>query len=254
MQKIPSLLEMLQAGVHFGHQTSRWHPKMEKYLFGSRNNVHVIDLEQTQECLVKALEYAKTLASQGKVILFVGTKRQSAPIIQKAAEDCGMPYITERWIGGLLTNFSEVKRRLTKYLQMKDEVATGEVEKYTKKEIVKFKKELEKMDRYLSGISSITDMPDALYVADMRMEKTALTEAGKREVPVIGVCDSNVNPDKAHVVIPSNDDAVKSIKMMAELVGGAIKEGKAEWEKNRPVVEKAPERKVQRAFKKEESI
>jgi len=244
MTKLPNLAEMLKAGVHFGHQTSRWHPKMAPYIFGARNGVHIINLEETVKELEKTLDYVKNLAAKGKVILFVGTKKQAREIIKQAAESCGMPYITERWIGGLITNFDEVKRRLRKYNTLQSEVTSGEIEKYVKKEQSKFKKQLVKMDRYLSGIIKLEKMPDALYIADLRLEKTAVTEANRMNVPVVAVVDSNVNPTKASYVIPANDDAVNSIKMMAELMAVAVDEGKEEFEKQKAVMVKE-EKKVE---------
>jgi len=259
MSKMPTLLELLKAGAHFGHQKSRWHPKMEQYLFGSRNGVHIIDLEKSLVEIEKAYEYVKSLAANGKLILFVGTKRQSREIIQKAAESCEMPYATERWIGGLLTNFDEVKKRLKKYSQMKEEVRTGEVEKYTKKEQVEFRKELEKMDVYLSGLVRLEKMPEAVYIADMRTEKTAIAEAQKTGVKIVGVCDSNVNPEKADYIIPANDDAVNAIRILADLMAEAVNEGKKEWEKKKAEIkeEKTPvviKKTAHRVVKKEESI
>ncbi len=256
---MPTLLELLKAGAHFGHQKSRWHPKMEQYLFGSRNGVHIIDLEKSLVEIEKAYEYVKSLAANGKLILFVGTKRQSREIIQKAAESCEMPYATERWIGGLLTNFDEVKKRLKKYSQMKEEVRTGEVEKYTKKEQVEFRKELEKMDVYLSGLVRLEKMPEAVYIADMRTEKTAIAEAQKTGVKIVGVCDSNVNPEKADYIIPANDDAVNAIRILADLMAEAVNEGKKEWEKKKAEIkeEKTPvviKKTAHRVVKKEESI
>ncbi|MDO8499238.1 MAG: 30S ribosomal protein S2 [bacterium] len=230
MSNLPTLAEMLKAGVHFGHQKSRWHPKMKQYIFGVRNGVHVINLEETQKELEKTLEYVRTLAGKGKVILFVGTKKQARGIIQEAAIACGMPFITERWIGGLLTNFEEVRRRLKKFKTLRDQVATGEIEKYIKKEQASFKKQLAKMERYLSGIVSLDKLPDAIYIADLRMEKTAVTEANRMHVPIVAVVDSNVNPEKAQHIIPGNDDAVNSIRMMANLVAGAVSKGKLEYE------------------------
>jgi len=256
MSNIPSLLEMLKVGAHFGHQHSRWHPKMKSYIYGSRNGVHVIDLERTQADLEKALAYVKDLASKGKVILFVGTKRQAQAPIKAAAESCGMPFLTERWIGGLLTNFSEAKDRLKKYRTLKDQVATGEIEKYTKKEQVELKKKLVKMDKYLNGLVNMDRLPDALYVTDMRVAKTAVAEANRMHIPIVGVCDTNVNPEKAEFVIPANDDAVNSIKMMADLVAESVNEGKVEFEKNKAAeVKKVEVVKVERrAVRKEESI
>ena len=260
MSKMPTLLEMLKAGVHFGHQKSRWHPKMEKFIFGARNGVHIIDLEKTQEQLEKALNYVKTLAAKGQVILFVGTKRQARAIIKSAAEKCDMPYLVERWIGGLLTNFEEVRRRLKKYHNLKEQFASGEIEKYTKKEQVTMKKQLEKMDKYLIGLTKLEKMPDAVYIADMRTEKTALAETERTEVPTVAFCDTNTNPKKVNYAFPANDDAVNSIKMIADMVAEAVIEGKKEFEKKK--LERAKDEPVKRdaakverrALKKEESI
>ena len=257
---MPTLLEMLKAGVHFGHQKSRWHPKMEQYIFGVRNGVHIIDLEKTQEQLEKALNYVKNLAAKGQVILFVGTKRQAREITKAAAISCEMPYLVERWIGGLLTNFDEVKRRLKKYHNLKEMFASGEIEKYTKKEQVTMKKQLEKLDKYLIGLTSLDKMPDALYIADMRTEKTALAEAERTEVPTVAVCDTNVNPEQVNYAIPANDDAVNSIKLIVEIVAEAVKEGRKEFEKKK--LERAQAEPVKhdavkierRALKKDESV
>lgn len=262
MKHTPTLVELLKAGVHFGHQSSRWHPKMEPYIFGTKNGIHVINLEKTLEELEKTYTYTKNLAAQGKTILFVGTKRQARDIIKAAALEVGMPYIVERWIGGLLTNFEECKRRLKKFRQLREEVATGEIEKYTKKEQTMLKKQLEKMEKYLIGLITVEQVPDALYIADMRVEKTAVTEARKTNVPVIGVCDTNIDPSKATCVIPANDDAINAIKLIADVMVEAVKEGKAQWEqKKQAMAKEMPEakpldmaKKPQRAFKKEESV
>ncbi|HLC70093.1 MAG TPA: 30S ribosomal protein S2 [Patescibacteria group bacterium] len=231
MVKLPTLLEMLQAGVHFGHQRGRWHPKMQEYIFGVRNNVHIIDLEKTLVELTRTLEYVKNLASEGKIILFVATKRQARDLVKAAALACGMPFLVERWIGGMLTNFDEVKKRLRKYNTMMEEIRSGEIEKYPKREQIKMKKEVEKMERYLAGIRDLDKMPDALYIADMRTEKTALIEAEKKNVTVVSVCDTNVNPEDADYIIPANDDAVNSIRLMADLIATTVNEGKALAEK-----------------------
>ncbi len=239
MANIPNLTDMLKAGVHFGHQRSRWHPKMKQYIFGLRNGVHILDLDKTQEELAKALEFVKNQASQGKIILFVGTKRQAREATKAAAESCGMPFLVERWIGGLLTNFDEFRRRLKKYNTLREQVKTGEIEKYTKKEQSTFKKQLEKLDKYLIGLINLDKIPDALYLVDTRVEKTALTEAEKVGVPMVAVCDSNVNPLKVQYPIPANDDAVNSIKMMVDLIAEAINEGKEIWEKKKNEVKVA---------------
>ena len=239
---------MLKAGVHFGHQSSRWHPKMEPYLFGTRNGVHVINLEKTLEELEKTLNYVRTLTAKGKVILFVGTKRQARELVKAAAESCSSPYLVERWIGGLLTNFDEFKKRLRKYKGLKEEIASGEIEKYTKKEQLNIKRMVEKMDRYLVGLNNVDKIPDALYIADLRVEKTAVAEANRTNVPIVAVCDSNVNPDKAAYIIPANDDAVNSIKLMADLVAEAVNEGKKEWEKAKAEMVKQREQEDKKAM------
>lgn len=260
MKQAPTLVELLKAGVHFGHQSSRWHPKMEPYIFGTKNGIHVINLEKTVEELEKAYTFTKNMVAQGKMILFVGTKRQARDIVKAAAEEAGMPFVVERWIGGLLTNFEECKRRLKKFKQLREQVATGEIEKYTKKEQTVLKKQLEKMEKYLNGLVLLENTPDALYIADMRVEKTAVTEARKTNIPVIGVCDTNVDPSKATCVIPANDDAINSIKLIADVMVEAVKEGRAEWEKKKQAMAKeAPatpvaDKKERRAFRKEESI
>lgn len=235
--KIPSILEMLQAGAHFGHHVSRWHPKMKPFIFTERNGVHVIDLEQTQAKLKEVLEVVKKLAQEGKIILFVSTKPQAKEIVKQAAIDCGMPYLTERWLGGMLTNFVEVKKLIKKYNTLKTEQATGELEKYTKKEQAQFAKDLEKMGKYLCGLANLEKMPDVLFLPAMQKEKTAVLEAKRMRVPVVAVCDTNANPTKATYFIPANDDAVNSIKMIVGLVAEAVKEGRAEWEKNKATVQ-----------------
>lgn len=276
MSTMPSLLDMLKAGVHFGHQKSRWHPKMAPYLFGVRNGVHVIDLDKTVEALNTALDYTRSMAAKGKTILFVGTKRQARSIIKEAAESCGAPFLTERWVGGLLTNFEEFKRRMKKYKHLKEMFETGEIEKYNKKEQSDFKKQIIKMDKYLAGLVTMESIPDALYIADLRVEKTAVAEAARVGVPMIAVCDSNVDPTKVDFPIPANDDAVHSIELIAGLMAEAVKAGKAEFEKNKAAmkdektvapVQKMAERaaapapvktsaptKERRAIKKEEAV
>lgn len=266
MVKLPTLAEMLAAGVHFGHQTSRWHPKMKEHIYGARNGVHIINLENTLVELEKALNYVKTLTGEGKVILFVGTKRQAREHVRQAAEKCGAPYLSERWIGGMLTNFDEVRKRLKRYKDLKEQFATGEVEKYTKKEQSNLKKILAKAEKYLIGLTNLEKMPDALYIADMRTEKTALAEARRTSVPVVAISDSNTDPTKVAYAVPANDDAINSIKMMADLVAEAVNEGKAEWEKKRTAIKEAAAKeaeamkkaeepkKERKAIKKEESI
>ena len=217
---------MLQSGVHFGHHVSRWHPKMKPFIYGDRNQVHIINLEKTEEQLQAVLPAVKQMAAEGKQILLVTTKPQARELVRQAAIDCGMPYLTERWLGGLLTNFAEIKKLIKKYNSLKEKQAKGELGNYTKKEQLEISKELEKMDTYLAGLATLERMPDALFIPAVQREKTAVVEANKMNVPIIGVCDSNANPIKVAYPIPANDDAVKSITMMVNLVSAAIKEGK----------------------------
>jgi small subunit ribosomal protein S2 len=228
MVKIPSVLEMLQAGTHFGHQVAKRHPKMAPFIFTHRNGVHVIDLEKTQEKMKEVLEVVKKMAAEGKVILFASTKPQAREIVKQAAIDCGMPYLVDRWLGGLITNFYEIKKLISKYLKMKEEKTTGEWEKYTKKEQKDFEKQLGDMDKTLGGLASLTRLPDVLFVPALQGEKTAVLEANRMGVPIIGIADTNANPYKATYFIPANDDAVNSIRLVVNLVSEAIKEGKAE--------------------------
>lgn len=227
MTKIPTLEEMLKAGLHFGHKLSRRHPKMDEYIFTTRNNVHIIDLQKTREKLEEALEFLKETASKGGTVLFVGTKPQAFPIIEKYAKECGAPYINERWLGGTLTNFSVVYKTIKKYNDLVEKQKPGELKKYTKREQVMFGKQIEDMERKIGGIKDLLKIPDVLFVSDVKQEKTAVIEAKKRNIPVVAICDTNINPHGIQHVIPANDDAISSIEMIVSLVAAAIKEGKA---------------------------
>lgn len=230
MIKMPNLVELLQAGVHFGHQTSKWHPKMNKYIFGSRNGVHIINLEETLKSLEKAAAFSKSVAARGGVILFVGTKKQSASIVEKTAKSCGMPYVNKRWLGGTLTNFAAIASVLRKFRDLKRKHEKGELVKYTKFEQLKFTEEIEKSEEKIGGIQDLMRIPDAVFILDIRKDKTAFDEAVKRGITIIAVCDSNVDPTKVDYPIPANDDGVKSIELMANVMAEACSEGKSEWE------------------------
>jgi small subunit ribosomal protein S2 len=238
MITIPSILDMLKAGVHFGHQTSRWHPKMGQFIFTQRHGVHIINLEKTRAQLDTVLKEVQAMAASGKRILFVSTKPQAKEMVKKASVDCGMPYLVDRWIGGMLTNFAEISKLIKSYNELKEKQQSGELEKYTKKERLDIARKLEKMDAYVAGISTLDQMPDAVFLPAMQREKTAVTEANKTGVIVIGVCDTNANPDKAQHVIPANDDAVKSIGMIVDLVSQAISAGAKEWEAKKTIDKK----------------
>ncbi len=225
MPKQPTLVEMLESGVHFGHQTSRWHPKMEPYIFGARGGIHIINLEKTQEMLPVALDFVKGVASRGGKILFVGTKSQAKDIIKKYAEECGQPYVINRWLGGTLTNFNQVKKSIKRLKTLKEQRDKGELRKYTKKEQLLLDREIEDLEETVGGIQDLTEIPEAIFVVDIRAEKTAVEEAHRTGCKVVAMVDTNVNPDNVDYLIPANDDAVKSIELITRLIAEAVKEG-----------------------------
>lgn len=231
--KVPSLMELLQAGVHFGHQTSKWHPKMKKFLFGSRNGIHIINLEETQKALEKAAAFAKSVTQRGGNVMFVGTKKQAMHLVEKAAQSANMPYVTNRWLGGTMTNFSIISQQIRKFKDLKRKQERGELAKYTKLEQQRFGEEIELLEEKIGGIQELTRIPEAVLIFDVRKDKTALEEATRRGVKVIALCDSNVNPHDVDYCIPANDDAVKSIELIATVMAQACKEGHAEWESAR---------------------
>ncbi len=223
---IPGLKDLLKAGVHFGHSTGRWHPKAHWYIHSARSGVHIIDLEESQKRLETVLAYVEKLAADGKQIMFVGTKRQAQPIVEAEATRAGMPFVTRRWLGGLLTNFEAMKPMLDVYRKLLADQGTDAWEKYTKKERVGFEKMIQKKNPLLAGLKTVTKIPDALFVLDVRKEKTAIKEAQVRGIPVIAICDSNINPEQVTHPIPGNDDAVKSIALLTKLVADAVVAGK----------------------------
>lgn len=230
MAKMPSLAEMLQAGIHFGHQTSKWHPKMRKFIFGDRQGIHIINLEETQKALEEALGFLRKTAGRGGVILFVGTKKQASSIVEASSKACGMPYVNKRWLGGTLTNFSSISAQIRKFKDLKRKQEKGELAKYTKFEQLKFSEEIEVLDEKIGGMQDLSRIPDVLFIFDVKKDKTALEEALKRGVKVVAVCDSNVDPTDIDFPIPANDDAVKAIAMIGQLAAEAVNDGKKEWE------------------------
>lgn len=214
--------------MHFGHQTSKRHPKMQPYIFGVRKGVNVINLDVTLKKLEDALGFASDLAQKGKTILFAGTKRQAAPLIEKAAKECGMPFVSYRWLGGTLTNYHSLKNSIRRYRELKSMKEKGELSKYTKKEQGKIEKEMQKMDVLLGGIAALEKSPDAIFIVDLKKDKTAFIEAVKTKVPVIAICDTNVDPSRVAYPIPANDDSVGSLEMIITLLAEAIKEGEKE--------------------------
>lgn len=219
---VPSLEEMLKAGVHFGHRTSKWNPKMKPYIFGSRNNVHIIDLEKTQQALKKTLEFISQLKEKENTLLFVGTKISAKEIIRQTAEETKMPFVAERWLGGTLTNFQTISKRLEHFRDLEKRKKEGALEKYTKKERHEFDVELNKLEGQFGGIKKMTELPNALFVASAHDDKLAVKEAKMKKIPVIGICDTNSDPNIDYP-IPGNDDAISSLKLILEAVTKVLK-------------------------------
>lgn len=221
-----SLMEMLKAGVHFGHKKSLWNPKMREYIFTTRNNIHILDLEKTRKKLEEALAYAQALAGAGGIMLFVGTKRQAKDAVRAAAESCGMPYVVERWLGGTFTNFRTIQRTIKKMEKYERMMESGEIAKYTKKEQMMIRRELEKMKAFFSGIRDMKKLPEAVFVLDVKYDDIPVTEAKIAGVKIVGLVDTNSDPSTVDYIIPSNDDASKVIQLMANAMAEAINEGK----------------------------
>jgi small subunit ribosomal protein S2 len=226
MAKMPTLREMLNAGVHFGHKTSRWHPKMDEYVFMAKNGVHVINLEKTAVELEKATEFLKNLANEGKTIVFVGTKKQASAIVKKAAVSCGMPYVDFRWVGGTLTNFETIKDAVSNFVKRKEELANAE-DKLSKKELSKLRDKIEKGEKLFGGIVGLSKKPDAFILIGAHDEKNALAEANIESIPIVALVDTNSDPTLVTYPVPANDDATKSIELFTNLFAQVIKENKA---------------------------
>jgi len=226
MSKV-SMRDMLEAGVHFGHQTKFWNPKMKPFIFGEKSKVHIIDLQQSLPLFLETTKFAQELASRGGSILFVGSKRSAKKAIREAAESCGMPYVCNRWLGGMLTNFDTIKKSVKRLKALESIFESDESqEDYTKRELLTLSRELEKLEKTLGGIKDMNRLPDALFVIDVRYEKIAIKEAKKLKIPVIGVVDTNSSPDDIDMIIPGNDDAISSIRLYANGVAEAISEGR----------------------------
>jgi small subunit ribosomal protein S2 len=221
--QLPTLEELLKKGVHFGHQTSKRYPKTNYYIHTQRNGVHIIDLQKTQKALEEAIAFVEKTVKSGGVILFIGSKKQAKAITKEAAEGCGMPYIIGRWLGGTFTNFENIVKLTKKLEQLEREEEDGTWEMYTKKEQVKFKKELNKLQENVGGIKSMKTLPKAVFVVDLKKEATAVSEANKMNIPVIAMADTNVNPELAAYPIPANDDAIKSIEVITDLIADAVR-------------------------------
>ncbi len=223
-----SMRQMLEAGVHFGHQTRYWNPKMGPYIFGQRNKIHIVNLEQTLPMFKDAMNYLGTLSANGGKILFVGTKRAARDTVREEAERCGMPFVNHRWLGGMLTNFKTIKQSIKRLKELEDMFADGSVEKrFNKKEALGLEREMVKLERSLGGIKDMRGLPDAVFVIDTGHEKIAVSEAKKLGIPVVGVVDTNNDPDAIDYIIPGNDDAIRAVQLYVQGVSAAVLEGRA---------------------------
>jgi len=231
---VVSMRQMLEAGVHFGHQTRRWNPKMKQFIFGERNGIHIINLDQTLERIETAYEFVRDLVANGGTILSVGTKKQAQDPIRSYAEKCGMHYVNERWLGGMLTNFETISKRVGKMQEYERMKVSGEFEAMPKKEALLLTRELDKLQKNLSGISNLARRPDAIFVLDTMKEHIAVTEANKLKIPVIAVVDSNVDPDVIQFPIPGNDDAIRANDLLTRVIAEAVIEGRFIAQKRNP--------------------
>ncbi|WP_044893744.1 30S ribosomal protein S2 [Bacillus alveayuensis] len=221
-----SMKQLLEAGVHFGHQTRRWNPKMKKYIFTERNGIYIIDLQKTVKKVEEAYNFVKELAANGGKILFVGTKKQAQESVKEEAERSGMFYVNQRWLGGTLTNFETIQKRIKRLKDLEKMAEDGTFDVLPKKEVVKLKKEQERLEKFLGGIKEMTQLPDALFVIDPRKERIAVAEARKLNIPIVGIVDTNCDPDEIDYVIPANDDAIRAVKLLTSKIADAILEAK----------------------------
>lgn len=233
-----SIKSFLEAGVHFGHQARKWNPRMKQYIYGEKGDLYIIDLQMTLEALKKACEVVSDIVAGGDEIIIVGTKKQAQDIISEEADRCGMLYINQRWVGGLLTNFSMVRQAIERYNTFLKIEEAGEIENLTKKELAKFRRDKERLEKKFKGIKNLVRLPGAIFVIDSRKEAIAIREARKMDIPVIGVVDTDCDPDKVDYCIPGNDDAIKSIRLLTSKIADAVLEGKARYEETRKEEEK----------------
>lgn len=223
---VVSMKQLLEAGVHFGHQTRRWNPKMAEYIFTERNGIYIIDLQKTVKKLEEAYMFVRDLAAEGEEVLFVGTKKQAQESIKEEAARCGMPYVNARWLGGMLTNFVTIKRRIKRLGQLKAMKEDGTFDLLTKKEAAKLDLEIEKLEKYMGGITEMKKQPAAMFIVDPRKERIAVAEAKKLGIPIIAIVDTNCDPDEIDYVIPGNDDAIRAVKLIAGAMADAVIEGR----------------------------
>ncbi len=234
---VVSMKQLLEAGVHFGHQTRRWNPKMARYIFTERNGIYIIDLQKTVKKLDEAYMFVRDIAADGGEILFVGTKKQAADSVKEEAERCGMHFVNARWLGGMMTNFNTIRRRIQRLAQLRQMAEDGTFDLLPKKEVVKLNLEIDKLEKYLGGIKNMEKLPSALFIVDPRKERIAVAEAHKLGIPIIAIVDTNCDPDEIDYVIPGNDDAIRAVKLIAGAMANAVIEGRQGQEE--AVVEEA---------------
>lgn len=223
---VVAMKQLLEAGVHFGHQTRRWDPRMAEYIFQARNGIHIIDLQKTSKKLDEAYAFIKEQAEEGKTILFVGTKKQAQECVKEAAEKSGMFYVNERWLGGTLTNFKTIRKRIERLKELETMQEDGTFDVLPKKEVILLKKEMEKLEKNLGGIKEMNEIPDVLFVVDPKKEHIAIKEARKLGLPIVGLVDTNCDPNDVDYVIPGNDDAIRAVKLVTDVLANAVIEGK----------------------------
>ncbi|MGM0364967.1 MAG: 30S ribosomal protein S2 [Actinomycetota bacterium] len=244
---IVTMKQLLEVGVHFGHQTRKWNPKMKKYIYTSKNGIYIIDLQQTMQFIMDAYDFVKNLASDGGTVLFVGTKKQTQDTIENYAKDCGMPYVKNRWLGGTLTNFETISKRTKRLLEIEEMEKEGVFDKLPKKEVLGIRKEYEKLLYNIGGIRDLKRLPEALYIVDPNKEAIAVNEAKKLGIPIIAITDTNCDPDDIDYIIPGNDDAIRSCSLITSIIADAVKKGKQEKVK----IETSPEEKEAKKLEKE---
>ncbi len=223
---VVSMKQLLEAGVHFGHQTRRWNPKMAPYIFTERNGIYIIDLQKTVKKLDEAYNFIREVSANGGEVLFVGTKKQAGDSIKEEAERCGMHYVNARWLGGMMTNFKTIQKRIERLAQLRKMEEDGTFELLPKKEVVKLKLEIEKLEKFIGGIKQMKTLPAALFIVDPKKEKIAVSEARKLNIPIVAIVDTNCDPDEVDYVIPGNDDAIRAVKLIAGAMANAVMEGR----------------------------
>ena len=222
---VVAMKQLLEAGVHFGHQTRRWDPKMAEYIFQARNGIHIIDLQKTSKKLDEAYAFVKEQVEEGKTVLFVGTKKQAQECMKEAAIKCGMYYVDQRWLGGMLTNFGTIQKRIQRLKDLETMEQDGTFDVLPKKEVILLKKEMEKLERNLGGIKDMDKLPGVIFLVDPKKERIAILEARKLNIPVVGLVDTNCNPEDVDYAIPGNDDAIRAVKLIADVMANAVIEG-----------------------------